>query len=447
VKRVVAVFPILMWGFFLIWLLLQFPAFVRLTDQGQSPIDFLAYQIAADAVQQGNSPYPALEASRRIWLSFHETERELLQANSRGAGQQVLREIAARPQQPGPYLYPPTLALLIAQLHIRALAFAAMILLAILGFAWLWLRVTDSYPAWLLLIIGSFDVLASLNGGNVELLLLFATLLAGWLLWRHHGLLAAPLITFVLLVKPFYTMFFIAFGLLHLVSHPEMTRINVKAYALALVATLALLAVEVYRWGAALQAATLDYLLHALEYQWFVLPLAEQTPMSAWNRTPLQALISAGVAVETAQSIALMLWLLFLGITVWLARRRQLTFTLLWALAFTLLYWGRPVGWGLNYLELVLLTTIWPTLHRWGKPLLLAAAVVLMGSHWWALVLTARGEGMPLLTLQRADLPWETWLVLPLSWLLVLLAAMRTPMHDPRPQASQVQTSGGQIQS
>jgi hypothetical protein len=68
----------------------------------------------------------------------------------------------------------------------------------------------------LLLIIGSFDILASLNGGNVELLLLFAALLASWLLWRHHNVLAAPLISFVLLVKPFYLLLFIAKGLLQL---------------------------------------------------------------------------------------------------------------------------------------------------------------------------------------------------------------------------------------
>jgi hypothetical protein len=278
----------------------------------------------------------------------------------------------------------------------------------------------------LLLVIGSFDVLASLNGGNVELLLLFAALLASWLLWRNHGLLAAPLISFVLLAKPFYVLLFLAFLILHHVSHPATVGITLKTLALTLVATLVSTTIEVYRWGAGLQSATLQYLLHAVDYQWFVLPTAQQTPMSAWNRTPLQALISAGLALASAQAIAIMLWLLVLGITVWVVRRRQLTFALTWALAFTLLYWGRPVGWGFIYLELVLVTSVWPSLPRWGKPLLLAAVVALMASHWWALVLTARGEGMPLLTLQRADLPWETWLVLPLSWLLVLRTAVWT---------------------
>jgi hypothetical protein len=425
-RRVAVFFPILIWICFLAWLLLQVPTFVRLSDQGRDPIDFLAYRTAADAIQQGNSPYPTPAASRQIWQSFHHQETELLHASSASTRQQILRDLTAGPQQPGPYIYPPTLALLIAQLHINALVFAGLSLLAILGFAWLWLDATGAQPGWLLLVIGSFDVLASLNGGNVELLLLFAALLASWLLWRNHGLLAAPLISFVLLAKPFYVLLFLAFLILHHVSHPATVGITLKTLALTLVATLVSTTIEVYRWGAGLQSATLQYLLHAVDYQWFVLPTAQQTPMSAWNRTPLQALISAGLALASAQAIAIMLWLLVLGITVWVVRRRQLTFALTWALAFTLLYWGRPVGWGFIYLELVLVTSVWPSLPRWGKPLLLAAVVALMASHWWALVLTARGEGMPLLTLQRADLPWETWLVLPLSWLLVLRTAVWT---------------------
>jgi hypothetical protein len=431
VKRVATIFPILMWGCFVAWLLLLFLIFLRIADQGQNPIDFLAYHRAADAVQQGHSPYLSLEASRQIWQAFHRQETALLQASTDAARQHELRTIAARPQQPGPYLYPPTLALLIAQLHINALIFAGLSLLTIFGFAWLWLYTTSRHPAWLLLIIGSFDVLASLTGGNVELLLLFVALLACWLLWRNHPLIAAPLIGFVLLVKPFYAILFLAFGLLQIASHPATMGATLKSLALALAATLLILMLEVYRWGSALQSAAVQYMQHALDYQWFVLPAAEQTPMSAWNRTPLQALISAGLPVVAAEALTIALWLLFLGITVWVVRRRELSFSLIWACAFLLLYWGRPVGWGLIYLELVLVSSAWPSLPRWGRLLLLALVVALMASHWWALVLTARGEGMPLLTLQRADLPWETWLVLPLSWLLVLRVAVWASTHAP----------------
>jgi hypothetical protein len=45
-----------------------------------------------------------------------------------------------------------------------------------------------------------------------------------------------------------------------------------------------------------------------------------------------------------------------------------------------------------------------------------------MASRWWALLETLRGESMSLLTLQTTSFPWETWLVLPFSWLLMLRA-------------------------
>ncbi|HET9224084.1 MAG TPA: hypothetical protein VFO07_16340, partial [Roseiflexaceae bacterium] len=172
----------------------------------------------------------------------------------------------------------------------------------------------------------------------------------------------------VLLVKPFYAILFLAFALLQIAGHPATISTTLKTLA---------------------------------------------------------------VALATSEVLAGILWLLLLGITIWIVRRRRLSFSLTWALAFMLLYWGRPVGWGLIYLELVLLSSTWPSLPRWGRLLLLAVVAALMVSHWWALVLTARGEGMPLLTLQRADLPWETWLVLPLSWLLVLRAAVWTSTRPP----------------
>jgi hypothetical protein len=88
-----------------------------------------------------------------------------------------------------------------------------------------------------------------------------------------------------------------------------------------------------------------------------------------------------------------------------------------------LLYWGRPIGWTLAYLEIVLVGTLRPGWRHWQRALLLLGMVALMLSHWWALVLTARGAGMPLVTLQQPEIAWETWLVLPLSWWLVLAAA------------------------
>lgn len=64
---------------------------------------------------------------------------------------------------------------------------------------------------------------------------------------------------------------------------------------------------------------------------------------------------------------------------------------------------------------------VWPNLERWQKPVFLAGVAAVMASRWWALVQTLRGESMAsLLTLQSATFPWETWLVLPLSWFLLL---------------------------
>jgi hypothetical protein len=194
----------------------------------------------------------------------------------------------------------------------------------------------------------------------------------------------------------------------------------VRPLALSAALTLGLVALEVARWGESLRAATLDYLRHALDYQWFALPVAEQAPMSAWNRTPMQGLVNLGVPPDTAQWAALALWFLPVVVTLWWARGRPLGFPLAFALAFALLYWGRPVGWGLPFLDVVVLAAAWPTLARRGRALLLAAAVALAASHWGALALSAAGRGLALFTLQPPAFPWETWLVLPACWLLLL---------------------------
>jgi len=55
---------------------------------------------------------------------------------------------------------------------------------------------------------------------------------------------------------------------------------------------------------------------------------------------------------------------------------------------------------------------------------------------------TGLGAGLPLLTLQPADRPWETWLVLPVAWVLVLWAARRLTSRDP---VSGATTTGGLV--
>jgi hypothetical protein len=413
------------WLLFVPWLLVWVPIFLSLEAQGQSPIDFLAYRRAADALERGESPYLEPAESQRIWRTFHQLEVDVQEAAAHGLGGTRLREILARPQQPGPYLYPPTLALLVHQLQIGATAFGALLLAAIFGFGWLWIRSAGVSAAWLALIMLSWDVLASLSGGNVELLLLCGALAAARLLWDRRWLAAAPIIALVVLVKPFYMLFFLAFGALQLASDPETRLERSRSLSFAASMALVLVALEVVRWGERLRFEALDYLVHALEHHWFVLPLDEQTPMSVWNRAPMQGLVSAGLPPATAQGLAAGLWLALTAITVWQAWGARLPFSSVFALAFVLLYLGRPVGWGLIYLELVVLVAVWPYASRWQRIGLIAAAAGLMASHWWALILTIRGEGVPLFTLQSAAWPWETWLVLPASWLLLVWVAVR----------------------
>ena len=62
---------------------------------------------------------------------------------------------------------------------------------------------------------------------------------------------------------------------------------------------------------------------------------------------------------------------------------------------------------------------------RVGRAVLLVAVLALLASHWVALVLMDLGDGLPLLTLQPADRPWETRLVLPLAWTLAVWTAWR----------------------
>ena len=123
-------------------------------------------------------------------------------------------------------------------------------------------------------------------------------------------------------------------------------------------------------------------------------------------------------------------------------RGRRLSFARAFAVASVLLYLGRPVGWTLVDLDLVVGVAAWPALPRAGHALLLVGIVALLLSHWAALVLTGLGAGLPLLTLQSADRPWETWVVLPLAWALVLWAARRPTSDHPAPLLSSDPASG-----
>ena len=414
------------WLLFGVWAVLQLVIAWEVDRQGQGPIDFLTYQIAAQKVAQENSPYTTAAASMATWRAYHRLEERVRATDTRGPDAELPSPQPPPRVRPGPYLYLPTLALLIAQTGLSPLGFTSLIVLSVMGFAWIWLKAAGLGAVWLLLIVFSWDVFAAASGGNVELVLLAATLAAARLLWSAHPLPAAPLMAFVVLVKPFYGLFFAPFLWILLSSRPVGISPRSRSIAGTGVVTLALIALEVYRWTPALRAAALDFMTNSLEHQWFLLPVAEQTPMSIWNRTPMQGLVNAGVPAHLALWGAGALWLIFLACTAWRVHNRPVTFPQAFGLAFLLLYWGRPVAWTLNYLEIVVLATVWPTVGRRMRGALLLGAGALMLSHWSALVLTARGLTLSLFTLQSAAIPWETWSVVPLSWLLLLVMPPRS---------------------
>jgi len=400
---------------------------------GIEPVDCRTYHRAAAALARGASPYQTPAQSRALWRSYHRLDAAIRAGHTlRAAGNDLLGRTP-----PGPYLYLPTLVLLVWQLHLTAAPWEILDLACVVAFPLFWLRWARASWWWLLLAAGSWDVWATYSGGNVEALLLVGALVVARLLWPPRPLgpaaspLVAVLVAFVVLAKPFYVLFFVAFGLVLLRAAGEPRRATLRT--LGAVASLAvlLLAGEVIRWGPALRGDAARYLAHTLDAQWVVLPVAQQTPMSAWNRTPLQALIALGLPAAPAQLVAGLVWLAALAASAWLVRGRRLPFARAFALAFALLYLGRPVGWTLVYLDLAVCVTAWPALPRAGRVVLLVAVLALLASHWAALVLTGLGAGLPLLTLQPADRPWETWLVLPAAWALVLWATRRLTSRDP----------------
>jgi len=414
---------------FLVWAVLVGAGLLAATVRGGiEPVDYQTYHRAASALVRGASIYQTPAQSRALWRSYHRLDAAVRAGQTlRSAGGDVIRRT-----QPGPYLYLPTLALFVWQFHLTAAPWEILDLACVVAFPLLWLRWARASWWWLLLVAGSWDVWATYSGGNVEALLLVGALVVARLLWPPRPLgpaavpLAAVLVAFIVLSKPFYALFFVAFGLVLLLAASEPRRVTRRT--LGAVAGLAalLLAGEVVRWGPTLRGDAVRYLAHILDAQWFVLPVTQQTPMSAWNRTPLQALIALGLPAAPAQLVAGLVWLAMLGASAWLVRGRRLSFASAFALAFALLYMGRPVGWTLVYLDLVVCVAAWPAVPRVGRAVLLIGVVTLLASHWAALVLTGLGDGLPLLTLQPADRPWETWLVLPISWACAVWATRRS---------------------
>ena len=103
------------WLLFGVWAVLQLAIAWEVDRQGQGPIDFLTYQIAAQKVAQENSPYTTAAASMVTWRAYHRLEERVRATDMRGPDAELPSPQPPPRVRPGPYLYLPTLALLIAQ--------------------------------------------------------------------------------------------------------------------------------------------------------------------------------------------------------------------------------------------------------------------------------------------------------------------------------------------
>ena len=421
---------IIPWLLLLIWFLAPTLGVIERMQRGDPPPpDLATYLRAANQLRQGQPLYATADEARQIWLAINALERANYLTD---AGAAVAANI------PGPYIYPPALAVWLYWLNFQPAICMGLIFLAIVSFAMLWVYSVSAQRGkhgpppsawWLLLVIGSWPVLSLITTtGNIEPVLLFVLLVTAWALWRGYAVFSAPLIAFVVLVKPFYALFYVSFGLLLLVNPTHYPRQVWRTLNVAALLTLLIIAVTAVMWGRALWAPAWQFLSNALEYHWLALPPAQQTPLSIWNRTPLQALVNLGIEPATAQQLALGLWVAALLLTLWLCWGRRLALPLTFALALVLLYWGRPIGWGFHFLEIVVLMAAWPALRIGQRLLLLSVTLALMASHWTALALTLQGVWLRLVTMQSAEWPWESWLVLPVAWLALVIAA-RQPEH------------------
>jgi len=401
------------------------------TLPGEPPvqlIDWLAYRDAAHAVAQGTSPYGTPAQNAHAWTGFHARERELGTAAAQGRGKAMLKEQNFRLLSAPPYLYPPTLALLFQLVGMTRPVWAALVLLSVAAFTVGWLRLTHAPTAWLLVVLGSVDLLSSVMSGNVEVVLLALALVTAWALWHDHPLLAALPLALVLAVKPFYVLLFGSLAVLLLLCPPTTQRRALRTLLLAGGSAALLVALDAAHWGPGLWAAYRSFLHDGATQLWLVLPRAQQTPLSMWNRTPTQGLVNAGVAPSVALVLGPLLAGGCLARTLWRVRDHHLGLPLTFALALVIVYLGRPVGWGLLYLDLVVPVAVWPWQSRRERNWLLLALLVFSGSHLVAYTLTLQGQGLGMLTLQSARWPVETWLVLPAAWWLLLRAVARTPV-------------------
>ncbi|MEZ4672940.1 MAG: hypothetical protein R2932_01700 [Caldilineaceae bacterium] len=175
---------IIPWLLFVGSFLLVTRAIVDGMQNNPLPPDLATYVRATERIQQGDQLYFTPVATQAIWRTIH----AIVPVNSIEHP-----EATALNNIPGPYLYPPTLALWYQRLGLTPVSWIWFGLAAVIGFAMLWLGTLDdgtrglrlfkaSRSWWLLLVLCSVAVLSMIGTGNVESLLLFLTLLADFAL-------------------------------------------------------------------------------------------------------------------------------------------------------------------------------------------------------------------------------------------------------------------------
>ncbi|MSU88137.1 hypothetical protein GE300_00730 [Rhodobacteraceae bacterium 2CG4] len=401
-------------AFVLWWALLALALKAVTLDAGDLPVDYRTYAEAAERARQTGSPYRQVAAAQAVWADIHAAAR----ARFDGGG-------AAVAPISGPYLYPPSLALWLPPGPATGLVYLALHTLAAAGLCLGWLRLAGARSGWWLLPAAlSADLLAVYAGGNVEILLLAASLAACGLLWRGPAVLAGVPVALVLLVKPQFALLFAAFAAFVLLARG---RAAAGGLAAAAAVALVLAGLEVLRWPTPARAGALAYLSEPAARQYFALPPASWWPMDHWNRAPLQALLSAGLPRGAAMAATLAGFAARLATSLLALRRHPPGFALAFALSYVLLLIGRPIDWALPLLGLLTLGAAAPGLGRGARRAGAAAALALGLAHWAAFIGFATGRWPGLLSLQTPAWPWETLVVLPGAWLLLLRAARAAP--------------------
>jgi len=278
------------WLIFGAWVGFGYNIVAQSGQQGVQTVDFQSYALAAERMQQQANPYPEISEAQAMWRSVHLWEQRMLNAPDPTAKLAVKAQYDQVGQIVGPYLYPPTLASIVAGLQLSGLGMATILSIATIIFVGFWLYLTNQSSAWTIWVILSMECLIGIVAGNIEFVLLLGSLVGGYWALYHSRLAAALIIALMLLIKPFYALFFVALALLAYCNLADQAARHALIKRIASIAAIALglIGLEIWRWDRALRQETFNYLTHTLEYQWFNFPAAEQSPMSMWNRTLLE---------------------------------------------------------------------------------------------------------------------------------------------------------------